>query len=398
MFTYATSGSRRRSACGGAILFVSWALISSSCGGGDGTGTPVTPPAPRPARQLTGFEIFAEQTTIRVGQAIGPLVAYGQYDDGTTGTVTVSWTSSDPAVAEVAEDGTVTGVRVGTATITASFEEFTETIALEVDQANVRTIRDQPDDMAGPQIHVVYALPSDAEDQNLDRYGYIARSFEQIQDWLVDAIGYRLRLDTHGGELDVSFLRLPFTSTEIRSAGFFEVMSFIYEEIAAQIGARNEKTYAVFYFGESVFGGLAAVEPKLAVTMVDTVTRRQRVLPGQHPEGAAYWEAVMVHELLHTFGAVPTCAPHEGRGFHVTDSGDDLMYGGFYENPEDGVGNVAIDVGRDDYFEHGRADCLDTAHNPFWERVAVGREVSGPAKGFHFEAGSGDWPFRCGVH
>ena len=389
---------RHRSARGGGALLVCWMLIVSSCGGGDGTGTPVTPAAPRPARQLTGMEIFAEQTTIRVGQAIGPLVVYGQYDDGTTGTVNVTWTSSDSAVVEVAEDGTVTGIGVGRATVTASFEDFTETIELAVEEPNDRTVRDQPDDFAGPQIHVVYALPSNAEDLNLDRYGDIARSFEQIQDWLVDAIGYRLRLDTHGGELDVSFLRLPFTNTEIRSAGFFEVMSFLNDGIADQVGARNDKTYAVYYFGESAFGGLGSAERRLGVTMVDTVTRNQRFLPGRYPQGAGYWEAVMVHELLHTFGAVPTCAPNEGRGFHVTDSGDDLMYAGFYENPEDGVGNVAIDVGRDDYFEHGRADCLDTAHSPFWERVGAGRAASGAAAGFHFEVGPGDWPIRCGVH
>ena len=335
---------------------------------------------------------------IRVGQAIGPLVVYGQYDDGTTGTVDVTWTSSDPAVAEVAEDGTVTGIGTGETTITASFEEFTETLELEVDEPNVRTTRDQPDDFTGPQIHVVYALPSNAEDLNLDRYGDIARSFEQIQDWLVDAIGYRLRLDTHAGELDVSFLRLPFTNMEIRTAGFFDVMSFLHEGIQAQVGARHDKAYAVYYFGESAFGGLGSVEPRLAVTMVDTVTGRPRVLPGRHPEGASFFEAVMVHELLHTFGAVPTCAPNEGRGHHVTDFGEDLMYAGFYENPEDGVGNVAIDVGRDDYFEHGRADCLDAAHSPFWERVGPGRTASSAPASFHFEAGPGEWPIRCGLH
>lgn len=398
MATHTARQAPGRWAWGGITVLFSWALISSSCGGGDGAATPVTPPAPRPARQLTSMEIFAEQTLVRVGQAIGPLVVYGQYDDGTTGTVNVTWTSSDPAIAEVAEDGTVTGIGTGKTTITASFEAFTETIELEVEEPNVRTVRDQPDDFAGPQIHVVYALPSNAEDLNLDRYGDIARSFEHIQAWLVDAIGYRLRLDTHAGELDVSYLRLPFTNMEIRNAGFFEVMDFIYSGIADQVGVRSEKTYAVYYFGESVFGGLGAVQPRLAVTMVDTVTRRQRVLPGRYPEGAGYWEAVMVHELFHTFGAVPTCAPNEGGGFHVTDSGDDLMFAGLYENPADGVGNVAIDVGRDDYFEHGRADCLDTAHNPFWERVAAGRAGSGAAARLRFDAGPGDWPFRCGLH
>ena len=381
----------------GALLLLP-VLVSLSCGGGDGAGTPATPQAPAPApRQLIGMEVFAEQTLIRVGQVLGPLVVYGEYDDGTSGTVNVTWTSSDPSVAEVAEDGTVTGGGVGTVTITASFEGFAATLDLEVDEANVRTIRDQPDDFPGPQIHVVYALPSDGEDLNLDRYGDIARSFEQIQDWLMEDIGYRLRLDTHAGELDVSFLRLPFTNQEIRSAGIFEVTSFIYDGIAAHVGLANEKTYAVYYFGASAFGGLANFGLRLATTMADP-QNRTRFLPGRYPDGAAYFEAVMVHELFHTFGAVPRCAPNEGRGFHVTDSGEDLMFAGIYETPAEGVGNVAIDVGRDDYFQHGRADCLDIADSHFWERVGPGRVASGVAKSRRVQLPPRDWPFRCGLH
>ena len=58
--------------------------------------SPTTPPPapPRPPRTLTGLEPFAPRTDIRVGQKIGPLVAYGNYDDGTTGTVNAEWTST----------------------------------------------------------------------------------------------------------------------------------------------------------------------------------------------------------------------------------------------------------------------------------------------------------------
>ena len=351
--------------------------VSLSCGGGAGAGTPATPQAPRPApRQLIGMEIFAEQRSIRVGQVSSPLVVYGEFDDGTSGTVNVIWTSSDPSVAEVAEDGTVTGAGVGMATITASFEGFTATIELAVDEANVRATRDRPDDFAGPQIHVVYALPSDGEDLNFDRYGDIARSFEQIQDWLMDDIGYRFRLDTHAGELDVSFLRLRATSQEIRATGIFDVVSFIHEGIEAQVGLVQDKVYAAYYFGESTFGGVGHSVLRLGTTMVDP-NYRSRYLPGRYPDGAGYFEQVMVHELFHVFGAVPSCAPNEGLGAHVTDSGEDLMFAGIYEDPADSVGNVAIDVGRDDYFEHGRSDCPDLADSRYWERVGPGRAAAG---------------------
>lgn len=43
------------------------------------------------------------------------------------------------------------------------------------------------------------------------------------------------------------------------------------------------------------------------------------------PFGATYLAA---HELAHALGAVPTCAPHEGNGGHVTDDPTDLLYAG----------------------------------------------------------------------
>ena len=382
---------------GWGVLLLFPVLASLSCGGGDSAGTPVTPSAPRPPRQLIGMEIFAEQTSIRIGQMLGPLIVYGEYDDGTSGTLNVTWTSSDPSVAEVAEDGSVTGNGVGRASVTATFEAFTASIDLEVDEANVRTTRNQPDDIAGPQIHVIYALPSDGEDLSFDRYGDIARSFEQIQGWLMDDIGYRLRLDTHDGELDVSFLRLSATDQEIRGAGVFDVVDVIGTAIAAQVGHDADKLYAVYYYGQSAFGGLANFGERLAITMVDP-TSPNLYAPGRYPGGVGGWEAIMVHELFHVFGAVPTCAPNEGQGFHVTDSTRDLMFAGIVDDPTEAVGSVAIDVGRDDYFQHGRSDCLDIADSRFWERVGPARAASGVAGSRGAPLLPHDPPFRCGLH
>ena len=71
----------------------------------------------------------------------------------------------------------------------------------------------------------------------------------------------------------------------------------------------------------------------------------------------------MVHELFHTMGAVPECAPNEGQGRHVIDDATDVMWAR--------AGNVGwdlteIDVGRDDYYLHGNPGCLDIADSPLW--------------------------------
>lgn len=58
-----------------------------------------------------------------------------------------------------------------------------------------------------------------------------------------------------------------------------------------------------------------------------------------------------------SFGFVATCAPNEYRGGHVSDAPNDLMWAG--DGPW--VFPPVLDVGRDDYFGHGRKGCPDLA-------------------------------------
>src|SRR5215216_1343977 len=76
--------------------------------------------------------------------------------------------------------------------------------------AAARSTADRTDDLAGYQIHVMYVLPSDGIDYNLDTNGSIASSVAATQKWFVAQTGgtRRLRFDTSSGELDISFFRL----------------------------------------------------------------------------------------------------------------------------------------------------------------------------------------------
>ena len=94
-----------------------------------------------------------------------------------------------------------------------------------------------------------------------------------------------------------------------------------------------------------------------------------------------------IHEIIHTFGAVPSCAPNVTPGLHVNDSRLDIMGGGTF------IGSV-LDWGRDDYFKHGRAGCLDIAvSNPYWAPAPGGSTAR-----LHSRSGGGSWsiPLRCG--
>ena len=82
------------------------------------------------------IESMAESLSIEVGQSdtIGFTI-----NEGTTGTV-VSWTSSNPAVASVDSAGTVTGMGVGSATITAVLGNSVKTCNVTVNDAEISVI------------------------------------------------------------------------------------------------------------------------------------------------------------------------------------------------------------------------------------------------------------------
>ena len=237
-----------------------------------------------------------------------------------------------------------------------------------------RAIVDRPDDVAGYQIHVMYVLPRDGTDEQLDVDGRITTSVLAFQRWISDQTGgLRLRIDTSDGVPDVTFHRLKATDSEISASGLF-VRDRIEAELVAA-GYRNpQKLYAVYYGGtSSVTCGGGAWPPTLSGNVAAMYLRG--LPPGAPPcatnplgasvEKPGYIDLSMPHEILHTIGLVPSCAPHFTAAGHVSDSPRDLMYAGSLPwQPSE------LDVGRDDYFKHGRAGCLDLANSVFIEPAA----------------------------
>ena len=82
--------------------------------------------------------------------------------------------------------------------------------------------------------------------------------------------------------------------------------------------------------------------------------------PERSRSGLQIMDLAIVHEVLHTIGIVPACAPHNTRGGHVSDSPTDLMYAG--DQP---WVPTTLDVGRDDYFEAHIAGCLDLSDSAY---------------------------------
>jgi hypothetical protein len=231
---------------------------------------------------------------------------------------------------------------------------------------------DRPDDLTGHQVHLVYALPSDGPDRSFDTDGSIARSINLVQDWLSGQTGgQRLRLDTYGGQPDVTFVRLAKTDEYIAS---FEanVREMVERGLSDAGQIHPDKIYLVYYDGTSTFACGGASYPPYLIGQAQVLYLRGLpagpVTCGSNTLGAlgatapAYFDIAMLHEFTHGLGLVPLCAPHQYLGGHASDAANDLMWTG--NQPWD-VAHVTIDVNRDDYYGHGRADCPDMQTSAF---------------------------------
>ena len=77
------------------------------------------------------------------------------------------------------------------------------------------------------------------------------------------------------------------------------------------------------------------------------------------------YEVTMIHEVFHLMGAVAPCAPNQGRGAHVVDHDLDIMSNSSAPHWE----WTYIDYGNDDYYGHGRSDCVDISTSPYFTGV-----------------------------
>jgi hypothetical protein len=241
-------------------------------------------------------------------------------------------------------------------------------------QANVATAAgrvtiDLPDDIAGYQVHLMYVVPSDGADAQLDTNGQIARSAAAWNAWLGRQTGGKtFRLDTYQGNPDITFLRLNLTDSEIASFGG-QARDVIEQAMNTAGFGQPNKIYAVYYGGRStVTCGNGAYPPALpgnaAVMYLNGEPPNARPCNtnpvGMSVSNPGYFEYLMVHELMHTLGFVAACAPHQTQAGHVSDSNSDVMYAG----PLPWVPSV-LDVGHNDYYMANIPGCPDLARNAY---------------------------------
>lgn len=351
------------------------AVAALSCS--DRDSPPISGPEPPIVASL---ELSPSSDSITVGDTLQLTATIRDASGNVLTGRSVIWSSSSTSVATVSSTGLVTGTTVGAATITATSEGKSATAEISVAPEG-RSIVDRPDDLTGPQVHVMYVIPSDGEDRQLDVDGTLARSVASFHNWFSQrSNGLAFRFDTFQGELDITFYRLSRSNAEMIAFGPL-VVTQIEQELRNAGRIEPNKRYAVYYDGGSTYScGGTAWPPRVPGQMAAMYLKGT---PGGEQCGAQefvtsptqfprYWEFAMLHDLVHTLGIVAETAPNHTSAYpaHVPER-HDLMYSG----PEPWISDATtvIDVGGDDYFgPNVPPDVPQLASNPFLTAVEPG--------------------------
>jgi hypothetical protein len=210
-----------------------------------------------------------------------------------------------------------------------------------------------------------------------------------------------LRIDTYHGVPDITFVRLPHSDAQATAVNPWPLW-VIGEDLVAAGFNNPDKVYAAFYDGHSTWacgGAKSPALPKLAAMYLQAQPtndpRPCRDAPGfgTGTDRPGYFEIGLLHEVLHTIGFSPHCAPHasvDGYGDHVDDSPTDLMYG---PDAKSTAGwnwqNAVLDFNHDDYYRANIAGCSDLSNSPYLALVPTGPTVPGPATAVSAVAGNG---------
>lgn len=241
-----------------------------------------------------------------------------------------------------------------------------------------RTTADRPDDADGLQLHVLYVLSADAQDKQLDTNGAIAASVAAANAWLAGQTGgSKLRLDTAGGKLDVTFYRSAKAHAQLGPTPDDWHAALADELAAAGFDAPN-KAYAYYYGGGQQQKGAGSRVVGVGGSGYASVLMSQCVDCSLGTLEAGPEELTLLHETIHALGFVPACAPHATDTAHTSDDPADLMYA---ESSADGA-PPKLDARHDDYFRNDGLDCQDLARSPFLDplpanlQLPVGRPLA----------------------
>jgi hypothetical protein len=218
---------------------------------------------------------------------------------------------------------------------------------------------DRPPAVAGPQVRLVYVIPSDGADNSATVLPQMSADVDAIEAWWQAQDPTRTpRFDRAafacGAQADVELLRMSQTAAQL------SVTDTTFETVANAVtgldGLGPHYKYLVYYDGALDTtklcgqGGGFYDGPGVAIVFVGACAGEPSA-------------AVAAHELLHAMGALPSPGPQHSCGAedsaHACDSSQDIMWPFATLVP---LTSLLLDVNRDDYYAHSGAwaDLQDT--------------------------------------
>jgi hypothetical protein len=215
-----------------------------------------------------------------------------------------------------------------------------------------------PNAVAGYPVHWIYAIPVDGPDRFATFASAMQTDAEAIDAWWRREDPTRtLRNDLTqfhcGQQLDLTSFRAQLSGAQL--AGPQARFGAIFDSLLAANFRSSFTKYVVYYDGpvteQDICGQGGSDSSGLGVA----------VMYVQACAGVST-AAVVAHELLHTFGAVPGGAPHDcpaPNDGHTCDTASDLMHPFIDGSP---LESKLLDPGREDYYGHsaGFGDSQDS--------------------------------------
>ena len=229
-------------------------------------------------------------------------------------------------------------------------------IAAENNSAPIRSLVDRQDDSTGYQLRLIYVVPADVKDRNLDTNGTISKWIDEVRKITRVQTGLTPRFDTYQNKYDVGYLKSKYTNAQlIDDSGTKDARDLLREELS--IAEQNNLKGIGFVIDGSIvtdYCGYAGRPGKYFTAWLGKSCWEDSDWYNNRPY-ITYIALTILHEWLHNLGVKHTCVK------------DDLMWGDGCEAVEQGDNN-SIDEKRVNYLRADKSG-VDISQLPIWEET-----------------------------
>ena len=234
---------------------------------------------------------------------------------------------------------------------------ITPAIAVDNSSVAIRSLTDRPDDLTGYQVRLIYVLPADAKDRNLDTNGTIGKWIEEVRNISRVQTGLTPRFDTYQSKFDIGFLKSKYTISElVGKSGSTEADDLLRGELTT-IEQQSLKGVGFIIDGRIVnsdYCGYANQPGKYFTAWLGENCWEDSDWYNNRPY-ITFIASSILHEWLHNLGVKHTCVTN------------DLMWGVGCEAVTEGDGN-SIDAQRVNYLRADKSG-VDISLLPVWEET-----------------------------